>query len=309
MNMGTNGASGADASRHATWREQVRGLLDEEIGRAQLPGPLQEAIRYGSTAPEASRWRALLVFEVGLTLGTPLGALLPAAAAVEALHCATLSIDDLPSMDDAAERRGLPAMHRRFNEAMAIQASLWLLGASRTLMATAADFAGISVGAAARLSALQQRVENELQLGQFMDMMGTIGDADVSVERIARLKCGRLFALAAGAAAWLDPVTQTADNPSAAVAAALDAFGEEVGLAYQILDDLQDGGEDQAAANWSTGDERGRPTIVARHGRVEAIRLVGRCADRARSALSALTDAGFDCGPIDRIATAMLQRA
>lgn len=309
MNIGANGSSGGDAQRHATWRAQVRDFLDEEIDRSGLPLPLQEAIRYGSTAPEASRWRALLVLEVGCALGTPQRSLLPAAAGVEALHCATLSIDDLPSMDDATQRRGLPAMHRRFNEAMAIQASLWLLGASRTLMATAADAAGISVGAAARLSSFQQRVENELQLGQFMDMMGMLGKADVDVERIARLKCGRLFALAAGAAAWLLPESSATVTPSASLAAALDSFGEEVGLAYQILDDLEDSCEDQAAAGWSTADERGRPTVVARHGRVEAARLVERCTERARTALAPLTGAGIDCDRIGRIAATMLERA
>lgn len=298
--------AGDDAARYAVLRAEVRHYLDAEIARSGLPGPLQEAIRYGSTAPEASRWRALLVMESGRVLGVPVPALLPAAAAVEALHCATLSIDDLPSMDDAAERRGLPAMHRRFNEAMAIQASLWLLGASRTLMAAAADAAGISIDKAARLAALQQRVENELQLGQFMDMMGMIGKADVDVERIARLKCGRLFALAAQAAAWLLPSSNAAGITPADVTTALDTFGEEAGLAYQILDDLQDLGEDNAAATWSAGAERGRPTVVAKHGRAEADRLIRRCGDRFRAALAPLAAASIDCGPIERMAAIML---
>jgi len=306
MTTSASTSSGDDVARYDAWRAEIRSFLDDEIARSGLPSPLQEAIRYGSTAPEASRWWALLVIEVGRVLGVPARALLPAAAAVEALHCATLSIDDLPSMDDAAERRGVPAMHRRFNEAMAIQASLWLLGASRTLMAAAADAAGIPIEAAARLSALQQRVENELQLGQFMDMMGMLGKADVDVERIARLKCGRLFALAAQVAAWLLPASHPATITPAEVATALDTFGEEVGLAYQILDDLEDIGEDDAAATWSAGDERGRPTVVAKHGRAEADRLIGHCADRFRAALAPLAAAGIDGVPIERMAAVML---
>lgn len=297
-----------DHERYARWRAEVRRFLDDEIGRSGLPGPLQEAIRYGSTAPEASRWRALLVMEVGCELGVPATALLHAAAAVESLHCATLSIDDLPSMDDATERRGLPAMHRRFNEAMAIQASLWLLGASRTLMATAAAAAGISVEAASQLASLQQRTENELQLGQFMDMMGTLGKAEVDVERIARLKCGRLFALAAQAAAWLRPAAGTARGDTADLAGILDTFGEEAGLAYQIRDDLEDVGEDASAATWSADHERGRPTVVAKHGLEEAERRVSLCAGRAVDALAPLAAAGIDRERLRRITAAMLGR-
>lgn len=73
-----------DAMRYGGWRKDVRGFLHDEITRSGLPGPLPEAIRYGSTAPEASRWRALLVMEAGRVLGVPSRALLPAAAAVEA---------------------------------------------------------------------------------------------------------------------------------------------------------------------------------------------------------------------------------
>lgn len=299
---------GLDSSGYSTRRNEVREALDAAIGRSRLPQPLQEAIRYGSTAPHASRWRALLVLEVGDLLGRDPRATLPAAAAVEALHCATLSIDDLPSMDDAAERRGLPSMHRRFNEAMAIQASLWLLGESRTLMATAVAAAGASAEVAAGLAALQQRTENELQLGQFMDMMGILGKAEVDVEHVARLKCGRLFALAAQAAAWLVPATHGKPTASQDIIAALDTFGEEIGLAYQILDDLDDETEDNAAATWSAGGETGRPTIMARFGGDRAEAQVDACRTRAEAALAPFTAAGLDVAPLVGIARAMLCR-
>lgn len=296
-----------EPERFARLRADVRECLDASISRSGLPQPLQEAIRYGSTAPHASRWRALLVMEVGRTLGRDPRAVLHAAASVEALHCATLSIDDLPSMDDAAERRGLPAMHRRFNEAMAIQASLWLLGESRTLMAAAAAAAGASADVAAGLAALQQRTENELQLGQFMDMMGSLGKAEVDVEKVARLKCGRLFALAAQAAAWLEPAAAVTPA-STAVIPALDTFGEEVGLAYQILDDLEDAGEDDAAATWSAGGETGRPTSVAKFGAAAAQAQVDACRRRAEAALQPLVASGKAVDPIARIAREMLCR-
>jgi geranylgeranyl diphosphate synthase type II len=291
-----------DLERHATWRAEVRQALDAAIDASVLPKPLQDAIRYGSTEPQASRWRALLALEVGRALGTDPQAALRAAVAAEALHCATLSIDDLPSMDDAAERRGLPAMHRRFNEAMAIQASLWLLGISRTMMASAAATAGGPSEVAARLAALQQRTEDELQIGQFMDMLGSLGKMQVDGEHVARLKCGRLFALAAQASGWLAP------GRSESVVAALDRFGEEVGLAYQIRDDLDDLAEDAAASTWAAGDERGRPTAFAADDREGAHRAIEACLERAVMALGPVAAAGVDVGPLVRMAVLIFGR-
>lgn len=296
--------SAKDLERFECLRADVRRCLDAEIARSGLPAPIQEAIRYGSTEPKASRWRALLVMEVGEALGASPQALLGAAAAVEALHCATLSIDDLPSMDDAASRRGLPAMHRRFNEAMAIQASLWLLGASRTLMAEAASSASMPASTVAGLCTLQQRTENELQLGQFMDLMGSLGKAEIDVERVARLKCGRMFALAAQAPAWLLTPGENSKN----LAAALETFGEELGLAYQIRDDLEDAGEDDSSPNWSPDGGAGRPTTVAKHGRAEAERRLDECLHNALASLAPLKESGVECERIERIAATMLGR-
>lgn len=292
------------------WREQVRALLDAEIDSASIPAPLREAVRYGSTAPPASRWRAVVVLEVGRVVRADADACLLAAAAVEALHCATLSVDDLPCMDDAQERRGRPAMHRRFNEALAIQAALWLLGLSRTLMARAATKAGrVSaafdpLGAAGALANLQQTTEDALHRGQFLDMLGTLGRSDVVPEEVARLKCGRLFALAAAVPAWL-PQREAGAND---LAATLDAFGEALGIAYQIRDDLADHGEDDRATSW-TEDAGGRPTVVAAAGREAAAARIGDHLGRALASLMPLDGRGIDAAPLHRLATTILGRA
>ena len=297
-----------DRERYGLLRDEARRRLDDAIVASGLPEKLKEAIRYGSTGPEASRWRAVLVLEAGSVLGTAPAATRSAAAAVEALHCATLSIDDLPSMDDATQRRGQPAMHRRFNEAMAIQASLWLLGISRTLMSNAAAEARRDTDVARTLAELQQRTEDELQLGQFMDLLGSLGKAEVDAERTARLKCGRLFALAAQAAAWLVPDRTGSPGMREELAAALDRFGEEVGLAYQIKDDLDDLAEDGDAATWAGDGETGRPTVVAKHGVAAAHASIAECLKRAEAALGPLARLGFDPTRLSRIAHAMLGR-
>ena len=300
----------AMAPRIDAWRLLVRERLDREIDAAVIPAPLRDAIRYGSTTAPASRWRAVLVLETGRVLGADPEACLRAAGAVEALHCATLSVDDLPCMDDAEKRRGRAAMHRRFNEALAIQASLWLLGLSRSLMARAAAGAGSAadavdpLGACGRLATLQQATEDALHQGQFLDLLGTLGRAEVDPEEVARLKCGRLFALAAAVPAWL-PQRQPGTN---LFGAALDAFGEALGIAYQIRDDLDDDAEDERAATWSVEDHRGRPTVVAAAGRSAAVGRIDHHLARAGAALAPLAAAGVDARPLVDLAARLLGR-
>jgi geranylgeranyl pyrophosphate synthase len=294
----------------AFWRERVKECLDQTIESSPLPAPLKEAIRYGSTIPVASRWRAILVLQVGETLGSHEEACVLAASAVEALHCATLCVDDLPCMDDASERRGRPSLHRRFNEAVAIQAALWLLGISRTLVARAVKIAHDGGDPAQEteslsfLSELQQRTENELQLGQFTDMMGNLGRMKVDAEEVARLKCGGVFALSAQIAAWLS--TDLSDRRQRS--RMLDEYGSAIGLAYQALDDLDDHRTDAVAESWGESAAVGRPTFVAQFGKEGTERLVDRYVGRARCALFPLAAEGMDCSPLDNLATLILRQ-
>jgi geranylgeranyl pyrophosphate synthase len=213
-------------------------------------------------------------------------------------------------MDDAEKRRGRPAMHRRFNEALAIQAALWLLGISRSLLARAAAKAGSAahsvdpVAAAARVSVLQQQTEDALHLGQFLDLVGSLERAEVDPEEVARLKCGRLFALAAEVPAWL-PCREAAPS---GLALALEAFGESVGIAYQIRDDLDDDAEDERAATWSDDEASGRPTLVAAAGRDAAAARIEVHLARAGAALAPLAAAGVDPQPLIVLTSMLLGR-
>jgi geranylgeranyl pyrophosphate synthase len=292
------------------WRERIKDCLDQAIDSSRLPGPLKEAIRYGSTIPAASRWRAILVLQVGESLGSHEDACLLAAAAVEALHCATLCVDDLPCMDDASERRGRPSMHQRFNEAVAIQAALWLLGISRTLVARAVkiahgdDHPAEEAESLVYLSELQQRTENELQLGQFMDVMGSSGRLKVDAEEVARLKCASVFALAAQVAVWLSTDATVRQQRTRL----LGDYGAAIGLAYQALDDLDDDPTDTVAESWSESGPLGRPTFVAQFGKEGSLRLVDGYRERATAALLPLEAQGRDCTPLGQLASLILRR-
>lgn len=295
------------------WRARVRDFLDQQIEQATLPGPLRAAIRYGSTEPEASRWRAILVLQIGELLDLPSEPCLTAAVAIEALHCATLCLDDLPCMDDAMERRGQAAVHQRYNEAIAIQSALWLLGMSRTLMIRSILRIGpVPLANPGRQAAVletlverQQATENALQLGQFMDVMGSLGKLRCDAEEVGRLKSARLFALAAQVPAWLvldglDP-TELADP--------LGRFGESVGLAYQALDDLNDAAHDSRAQTWDREVSQGRPTFLDQYGRAGAEQRIEQYSQAALAALEPLTARGIDTRPLQGLTVRMLQRS
>jgi geranylgeranyl diphosphate synthase, type II len=156
---------------------------------------------------------------------------LPAAAVMELVHSSSLILDDLPSMDNAAVRRGRPACHVQFGEAIAILAAFGLLNLAfgtlsrnyeppvsaklASLVADAVGCDGLIAGQAADLLATEKEIGFEL------------------LERIHRGKTGALFNASAVAGA----VTAGADQDSIA---ALSAYAKNLGLAFQIVDDLLD---------------------------------------------------------------------
>ena len=96
---------------------------------ASSHGVVQEAMRY-AVLGSAQRIRPILTMRVARLLGVPCDLTIRAAAAVELLHCASLVVDDLPCMDDSAERRRKPAVHARYGESTALLAAFGLVALS-----------------------------------------------------------------------------------------------------------------------------------------------------------------------------------
>jgi geranylgeranyl diphosphate synthase type II len=187
------------------------------------------SMRYTLLAP-SKKVRAVLTL-LSAELGGEGVRAVPAAAAVEIVHAASLILDDLPAMDDAPLRRGRKANHLEFGEAVAILAAFGLLTLAFDTIARACD-----PPLARRLATLlAEAVGLEgLIAGQAEDLLST--DRDISfdtLERIHRRKTGALFSAAATAGAL------TA-GASADEIAALAAYAKNLGLAFQIVDDLLD---------------------------------------------------------------------
>lgn len=194
---------------------------------------LAEGMRHCTLAP-GKRLRPLLLALLVEDLGACPQAALQAGCAIEMVHAASLVLDDLPCMDDAALRRGRPTLHRAFGEDVAILAAIALLSRAFGLLSA--------------LETLSPRVRNALvaTLSETIGVQGLVkgqlqdlrdGATPRTAEQIAetnQLKTGVLFG------AIVEMACRMA-NASLDVSRALHAFAEELGQAFQLLDDLKDG--------------------------------------------------------------------
>lgn len=277
-------------------RTEVQATLDRAIDA--LPGgELADAMRYAVSG--GKRLRAFLVMESARLHGVTDAAALPVAAAAEALHAYSLVHDDLPAMDDDDLRRGQPTVHVRWSEATAILAGDALQTLAFGLLTDAA------VGdAAARLrlvSALARAAgAGGMVWGQALDIAAETAAVPLDLEAITRLQGGKTGALIRFAAT-AGPLI-AGDDP-----AALDLYAREMGLAFQIADDILDVTGDEARTGKRVGkdDAAGKATFVSLLG------LEG-AADAARQHVAASEDAlapyGDKAGNLRALARFVIER-
>jgi geranylgeranyl diphosphate synthase, type II len=200
-------------------RELVEGYLGELAFTPEL-GALEEAIRYPLESG-GKRVRPVISLAVGEAAGAAAEHVLPAAAAVELVHTFSLVHDDLPALDDDDERRGRPSAHVAFDEATALLAGDALLAeAFRLALSYPTPMVGREV-AQATLGMIG---------GQHRDVTGDTDD----LAALHRLKTGALFSASVGVALWVAEVPE-GEQPL------WRGFGDELGLLFQIVDDLLDG--------------------------------------------------------------------
>jgi geranylgeranyl diphosphate synthase, type II len=227
----------------------VEGYLAELAFTPEL-GALEEAIRYPLESG-GKRVRPVLALAVAEAAGAEAERCLPAAAAVELVHTFSLVHDDLPALDDDDERRGRASAHVAFGEATALLAGDALLAeAFRLALSYPTPFVGREL-AQATLAMIG---------GQHRDVTGDV----VDLAALHRLKTGALFSASVGVALWVADVAEQEQFPWR-------AFGDELGLLFQIVDDVLDGD--------------GYAEI---HGVEEARRLADAAAARALERLEAI---------------------
>jgi geranylgeranyl pyrophosphate synthase len=192
------------------------------------------------------RLRPALTYAAAVAAGGLPNVATPVASAVELVHAYSLVHDDLPAMDDDAERRGRPTVHIKFGEATAVLAGDALLSEAFAQLGRV----GVPLGATARLAACSG--SRALVGGQVDDLAFRASNADLTqIESIHLRKTAALFRFAVwggGAAA----------DAGAEDLHALDAFGRAYGLAFQTVDDLLDGERDECSVLCVLEPERAR---------------------------------------------------
>jgi geranylgeranyl diphosphate synthase type II len=214
----------------AEYQARVAQEIDSRLPPADRePVAVHQSMRYTALA-ESKRVRAVLALLCAELCGRPEAAM-PVAAAVELVHASSLILDDLPSMDNAPLRRGRRSNHLGFGEAIAILAAFALLNlAYETVVAAYPGEPGRRI---ARLLA-DSIGSDGLIGGQAEDLLATEHQISFeTLERIHRRKTGALFSAAATCGAM------TAGASSDQIAAVA-AYAKNLGLAFQIVDDLLD---------------------------------------------------------------------
>ena len=253
--------------------EEARRRIDTRLAELMpeaLPGQpeLAAALRDGVLTP-GKRLRPLMTLFAAEDLGGARAQAIDAGCAVEMIHAASLVLDDLPCMDNALLRRGVPAVHAGHGEDLALLVSVAAISHAYGILA------GIQpLPAQARVDCIAILTHavgvGGLVAGQFADLRGGRDNRPMAEISAANgLKTGSLFI----AAAEIGAVVAGADGQTRSQ---LRRFAEELGLAFQLLDDLLDGTASSAQIGKDVGKDNGKSTMISVMGRNSVQRRLER---------------------------------
>lgn len=291
-------ASAELAAYLAEGRRRVEDALDRSLPPLGTPpAALHDAMRYTLLLP-GKRLRGILVLATCEMLRGSADDALPLAAAIEMVHASSLILDDLPSMDDASLRRGRPTLHRVAGEANAILAAVGLLDAAfATALAAPAlkdrarrDAAAVLADAIGADGLIGGQVADLAATGRRLELDG--------LEYIHAHKTGRLFM----AATELGAIVAGARPRDVE---ALSRYAKNLGLAFQITDDLLDYSGNPETTGKDAGLDRERTTFANLCGIDGARRLVD---DLIAASVAALAPFGKRAAVLHALADLVRER-
>jgi geranylgeranyl diphosphate synthase type II len=296
-------AAAAESLDFAQYASTLRRQIDAALKSHTDFGPgcpphLAEAIRHSLLAP-GKRLRPMLVLMACQACGYDSSQAIAAACSVEMIHTYSLVHDDLPAMDDDDMRRGRPSCHMKFGEATAILAGDALLAGAFEVLATGTEPPPVAARCVAELA----KAAGACQLvgGQEDDLKAEFANLGIEqLEAIHRRKTGAMIRVSLRLGGI---VGQASDKQLAA----LDAYGERLGLAFQIVDDLLDQEGTAAALGKRTkkDDQHGKLTFPALLGIEESRR---RAEELVAGAIDAVGIFGPKAEPLAALAKYVIER-
>ncbi len=301
---------GGFAAWQAAQLARVERALDEWMP-AQAPAGLGEVMRY-AVQGGGKRLRPLLALAACEAVEGAPQAALRAACAVELIHAYSLVHDDMPCMDNDVLRRGKPTVHVQFGQAQALLAGDALQALAFEILtpepsaATSADMPAAMQAALCRLLARAAGADG-MAGGQAIDLASVgLPLTEPELRAMHRRKTGALLlaSVRMGAACAARPL------PAAALQA-LDAYGQALGLAFQVVDDVLDVTADSVLLGKTAGKDAaaGKPTYVSLLGLEAARQLAADLLAQAENALNALQASGLaHTQPLHALARQVVQR-
>jgi len=283
---------------------------NEALRRVIAPQPFQttplvEAMQYGALLG-GKRLRPFLVYATGDMFGVSRATLDAPAAAVECIHAYSLMHDDLPAMDDDDLRRGQPTCHIKFGEANAILAGDALQTLAFSILS---DAPMPEVPDRDRLAMISELAQASgiagMCGGQALDLEAEGHQVDLpSLERIHRHKTGALIRAAVRMGAL------SAGEAGRRALPALDRYAENIGLAFQVQDDILDVVGDTATLGKRQGADQqlGKSTYPALLGLEQARKKAHDLITDARRALNELAAQSLDTTALEALANYIIQR-
>jgi geranylgeranyl diphosphate synthase type II len=270
--------------------DHLRALVDDYLAglrfaREPATAGLEEAMRYSLLAG-GKRIRPVLALATASAIGRDPRDVLPLAAAIELIHTFSLIHDDLPAIDDDDLRRGRPTSHRRFGEDVAILAGDGLYAEAFQIVLRAQS------GEPRRLlDAVAELADatgvNGMVGGEYIDVRDLAGERGVGLRRLHRLKTGRLIRASVECVLLLS-------GAAPATLEAFRAFADELGVLFQIVDDILDvtGTEAELGKPHGSDERHDKLTYVSRYGLPKARALAADSHRDARAALARATGGG-----------------
>jgi len=284
-----------------SYPEDLRSMVDDALGRlafstsAATTG-LEEAMRYSLLAG-GKRVRPVLALATARAFGADPERFLPVACAIELIHTYSLIHDDLPAMDDDELRRGLPTSHVKFGEDVAILAGDGLFAEAMRLFCEQPGDPQRVLGALRELAGATG--VDGMVGGQYVDVIGAESDAK-GLRALHALKTGRLIAASVNVILILEGASEPETMPYR-------RFAEELGVLFQIVDDILDVTEsDEQLGKPHGSDERhGKLTYVSLFGLERARELA---AESHAKATAALGEANGETDDLRRVADYIFTR-